>query len=167
MQRVQQMLGDCTQTSLLFIPLLIPCGYLAYSYFTPAPARINNTAKSTLFSAEELQQIEGTSDTITLPDGRTLGYAQYGLRSGRTVFYNHGLPGSRIEAAAFDAIATRLGARIIAVDRPGYGLSSPQPSRTILGLAKDIECLAESLSIDSYGVLVFTSPVSYLRWCFF
>jgi hypothetical protein len=126
--------------------------------------RINNPAKSTLFSTEELREIEGTSDTVTLPDGRTLGYAQYGLRTGKVVFYNHGLPGSRIEAAAYDAIATRLGARIIAVDRPGYGLSSPQPSRTILGFAKDIERLAESLNIDNYGVLVLTSLLPHLAW---
>lgn len=153
MQHVRQMLNDRTQASFLLIPLLIPCCYWAYSIFTPTP--INNTAKSTLLSTEEIQKIEGTSATLTLSDGRKLGYAQYGSHTGRTVFYCHGLPGCRIEAAPFDAMATRLGARIIAVDRPGYGLSSPQPNRTILDHAEDIKHLAEFLKVDSYGVLVW------------
>ena len=153
MQRVRQMLSDRTQAPFLLIPLLIPCCYWAYSVFTPRP--INHTAKSTLFSDDEIQKIEGTSAILTLPDGRKLGYSQYGSHAGRTVFYCHGLPGSRIEAAPFDAMATRLGARIIAVDRPGYGLSSPQPTRTILDHAKDIEHLAESLKVNNYGVLVW------------
>lgn len=47
-----------------------------------------------------------------------------------------------------------LGARIIAVDRPGYGLSSPHPGRTILDHAKDVEYLAGFLELETYGVLV-------------
>ena len=34
--------------------------------------------------------------TITLPDGRTLGYAEYGAPSGKPVFFFHGIPGSRV-----------------------------------------------------------------------
>ncbi len=112
---------------------------------------IDDTAKAPTVSTKET---EITSATLTLPDGRKLGYAQYGLRTGRTVFYLHGLPGSRIEAAAFDAMAVKLGARIIAVDRPGIGWSSPLPERTILDHVKDIEHLAEFIELDSYGVLV-------------
>lgn len=39
-----------------------------------------------------------SSATLTLEDGRKLGYAQYGSLSGKTVFYLHGLPGSRLES---------------------------------------------------------------------
>ena len=70
------------------------------------------------------------------------------------MFYFHGLPGSRIEGAALVPMAVKLDTRIIAVDRPGYGLSSPQPGRTLLDYANDIERLAEFIGVDSYSVLV-------------
>ena len=105
-------------------------------------------------SPSEIDTAETTSKTHTLPDGRKLGYTQYGLHTGKTVFYFHGLPGSRVEAAAFDAFGKELGARVIATDRPGYGWSSPHPGRTILSTVKDVEHLAEELDVDSYGVLV-------------
>lgn len=106
-----------------------------------------------------------TSDVFVLPDGRDLSFAQYGdlpqqfesderRAKRKTIFYCHGLPGSRIEIASFDPIASRLGLRIIAVERPGYGWSTPHPSRTLLDHAKDTECLAEHFELQEYGVLV-------------
>lgn len=95
-----------------------------------------------------------TSATVTLPDGRKLGYAQYGAPTSRAVFYLHGLPGSRIEAAAFDEHGVKLGIRIVGVDRPGVGWSSPHPGRKILDHANDIEHLAKHLELEDYGVLV-------------
>jgi hypothetical protein len=101
---------------------------------------------------------DDTSDTLTLPDGRKLGYAQYGSRTGKPIFYMHGLPGSRIEAARLDGIGREFGAYIIALDRPGYGLSSPDPGRTLLGFPKDLEALANHLGINSFAILVCRFP---------
>jgi hypothetical protein len=95
-----------------------------------------------------------SSDTLTLPDGRKLGYAQYGLLTGRPILYLHGLPGSRLEAASYDELGLKLGARIIAADRPGIGWSSPHPGRTLLDYPKDLEHLAKHLELDDYSVLV-------------
>jgi pimeloyl-ACP methyl ester carboxylesterase len=97
----------------------------------------------------------------TLPDGRKLGYAQVGSPTGKPVFYLHGTPGSCVEAIAFDEMGKKSGARVIATDRPGYGLSSPHPGRTILDHAKDVEHLAEFLKMKSYGVLVCTDDTPY------
>ncbi|TGJ80045.1 hypothetical protein E0Z10_g8733 [Xylaria hypoxylon] len=105
------------------------------------------------------------SATMTLPDGRTLSYSQYGLLTGPAVFYLHGLPGSRLEGALFDAPAVTPRARIISVDRPGYGLSSPQPNRTILDHAKDVEHLAKYLKLDSYAVLGISGGGPYALAC--
>lgn len=63
--------------------------------------------------------------TLTLPDGRRMGYATYGAPAGEPLLYLHGLPGSRLECLLIDAPARSLGICVIAVDRPGYGLSSP------------------------------------------
>lgn len=95
-----------------------------------------------------------TSSTITLPDGRKLGYAQYGASAGRPIFFLHGLATTRIDAAAYDEVAKELNVRIIAPDRPGTGLSSPQPGRTLLDYPKDIDMLATYLGISEYGILV-------------
>ena len=94
------------------------------------------------------------SDTLLLPDGRKLGYAQYGSQTGRSVFYVHGHPASRLEGAHLHDLGLKLGARIIAPDRPGIGWSSPQPDRTLLDYPKDLENLADHLKLESYGVLV-------------
>lgn len=64
---------------------------------------------------------DDSSDALTIPGGRKLGYAQYGLLTGKPVFYLHGLPGARTEAVCFEDLALELGARIIATDRPGSG----------------------------------------------
>ncbi|KAI1118741.1 alpha/beta hydrolase fold protein [Nemania sp. NC0429] len=106
-----------------------------------------------------------SSATLTLPDGRTLSYAQYGLLTGPAVFYLHGLPGSRLEGALFDAPAITPRARIISVDRPGYGLSSPQPDRTILDHANDIDHLARHLDLESYAVLGISGGGPYALAC--
>lgn len=95
-----------------------------------------------------------SSATITLPDGRKLGYAQYGSLTGKPILYQHGHPGARVEAAALDDLGLKYGARIIATDRPGMGWSSPQPDRTLLDHPKDIEYLADHLKLTEYGVLV-------------
>lgn len=95
-----------------------------------------------------------TSDTITLPDGRKLGYAQYGSLTGKAMLYLHGLPGSRIEAASYHGLGLQLGVRIIATDRPGIGWSSPHSNRTLLGFPQDLECLAKHLELDAYSVMV-------------
>ncbi|KAF2125331.1 alpha/beta-hydrolase [Dothidotthia symphoricarpi CBS 119687] len=94
-----------------------------------------------------------TSHTLTLPDGRALGYAQYGSPTGKAIFYQHGLPGSRLEAATYHDLGLELGARIIATDRPGMGWSTPYAGRTLLDHAKDVEYLATHLGLREYAVL--------------
>lgn len=95
-----------------------------------------------------------SSATHTLPDGRKLGYAQYGVLTGKPIFYMHGLPGSRMEAAIFDDTAKEVGARIIAVERPGCGLSDPYPGWILKGFPRDVESLARSLGVREFGILV-------------
>lgn len=106
---------------------------------------------------------DDSSDALTLPDGRKLGYAQYGLLTGKPIFYLHGLPGARTEAACFEDLARELGARIIAADRPGIGWSSPHAGRSLLDHPKDLEELANHLKLDKYGVLVrINYPITLL-----
>lgn len=97
---------------------------------------------------------DDSSRKIDLPDGRKLGYAEYGAPNGKPIFALHGMPGSRVEGAFFHKTALKYNARIIYIDRPGIGWSSPQPDRTILDHAKDVERLSEHLKLDKYLVMV-------------
>jgi pimeloyl-ACP methyl ester carboxylesterase len=71
------------------------------------------------------------SQTFVLPDGCTLGYAEYGNPNGKALLYFHGFPSSRLEAYALDNIVLRHDIRLLALDRPGFRLSSPDPHRHI------------------------------------
>ncbi|PSN67535.1 alpha/beta-hydrolase [Corynespora cassiicola Philippines] len=106
-----------------------------------------------------------SSSTFTLSDGRKLGYAQYGLLTGRPILYMHGLPGSRIEAAAYHDLGLELGARIVSVDRPGIGWSSPHPGRKLLDFPKDVGELAEHLGLESYAVMGVSGGGPYVLAC--
>jgi len=108
-----------------------------------------------------------TSSTLTLPDSRTLSYAQYGSSAptARAIFYLHGWPASRAEGTFLDAAAKHHNVRLISVDRPGIGQSSPQPNRTILSHAHDIETLAEHLQLARYGVLGVSGGGPYALAC--
>jgi hypothetical protein len=99
------------------------------------------------------------SDIVILPDGRTLGYAQYGSPAGKPVVFLHGMPGSRLDAAHFDDIGKDLGARIIGIDRPGIGWSTPQPGRTLLSHAEDVEAVTNHLKIDKFRIMVYSNSL--------
>lgn len=103
--------------------------------------------------------------TITLRDGRLLGYAQYGDRAGKPVLHFHGSGGSRLEHPVDESILTDIGIRLISTDRPGYGLSDPQPDRKLLDWPDDIVQLADHLGIDRFYVLGWSAGGPYALAC--
>ena len=117
----------------------------------PSPTSLNQThAKQPC----RFDLTTATSAKLLLPDGRYLGYAEYGSPTGTPVIFLHGAPGSRLEAAHLNRPARELGIRIIAPDRPGMGWSSPKPHRTLLDHADDVRQLTTYLGLDEYSVLV-------------
>lgn len=91
--------------------------------------------------------------TLSLRDRRTLGYAEWGSSDGRPVIYMHGGLGSRLERQLEDEGYEDLGVRLITVDRPGHGLSSPQPGRRPLDFADDAEQLVDHLGLDQVEIV--------------
>ena len=91
---------------------------------------------------------------LQLYDGRFVGYDEYGPADGTAVLYLHGAPGSRLEYRVADdgRVADHTGVHVIAVDRPGVGLSSPSRA----GWAGDIEALADHLGTPRFAVLGFS-----------
>lgn len=108
---------------------------------------------------------DNSSLTLQLPDKRQLGYALYGSLTGRPVLYFHGLPGSRLECRLLDASAKSLALRIIAVDRPGFGLSEHQPTRRLLDWPDDINILAKALDIEHFGVIAVSGGAPWALAC--
>ncbi len=90
--------------------------------------------------------------TFRLPDGRRLGYAEFGDPNGFRLFIFHGTPGSRLSRTKDDPIAQVPGLRVITTDRPGYGLSDPQPNRTLLDWPDDVAALADHLGLRQFAV---------------
>ena len=96
-------------------------------------------------------QVQTTIDhVVRLRDGRSMGYAQYGDPNGFPVVNAHGGMACRLDVAAAAPIANQVGVRLISPDRPGIGLSDPQPGRTVLdGRATSATCSTESMSTGS------------------
>ena len=106
---------------------------------------------------------------VMLPSGRWLSYEEYGATSSKTrvIIFFHSLGHSRLELPNndHDSIAKRLNVRFIHVDRPGYGQSTQQKSRTFLSFAKDIAHLSNILEIEQYAVMGISSGAPYAWAC--
>jgi pimeloyl-ACP methyl ester carboxylesterase len=91
--------------------------------------------------------------TIGVAGGRTVGFADYGVPGATAVLWCHGGPGSRLEPGYLRREASEAGLRIIGIDRPGYGLSTPQPGRTIAGWVPEALAVADYLGIGQFAAV--------------
>jgi pimeloyl-ACP methyl ester carboxylesterase len=78
-----------------------------------------------------------------LPDGRRLGWAEWGPQDGTPVVLVPGAATSRWLGFGIDVVG-RLGVRLTSLDRPGLGVSTPAPGRTFADFAADLRCFAEA-----------------------
>ena len=90
--------------------------------------------------------------SVVTRDGRRLTYFEVGDPGGPLVLHNHGGPSSRLEAGLFASSASRNHLRLVCVDRPGIGQSSPQKSRSYSGWADDLVTIADALGHREFGV---------------
>jgi pimeloyl-ACP methyl ester carboxylesterase len=94
----------------------------------------------------------GAAKTVATPDGRTLACLEVGDPQGPLVLHNHGGPSSRLEARLFADAASKNRIRLVCVDRPGIGQSSPQKTRSYAGWADDLVTIADALGCGEFGV---------------
>lgn len=90
--------------------------------------------------------------TVATKDGRQLAYLEAGDPQGPLVIHNHGGPSSRLEARLLANSASKNRLRLVCVDRPGMGQSSPQKTRSYAGWASDLEEIADALGYREFGV---------------
>ena len=98
---------------------------------------------------------------VRLPDGRVIAVEEYGDPVGPPVLYFHGWPASRLEAGLIDDMPVRL----LALDRPGYGRSSPQKGRTLLDWPVDVAAVADRLGLAQFHVVGLSGGAPYAAAC--
>lgn len=110
---------------------------------------------------------------VQLPDGRIISFGVYGAgrdkQPGATphpvVFYLHGVPSSHHEAFAMHDAAVARGLQLVALNRPGYAHSTPQPGRTFLDWPKDLLAVADHFSVDRFAVVGASGGGPYALAC--
>ena len=91
-------------------------------------------------------------ELVAAANGRELMVLEVGDPDGYPVLHHHGTPSCRLEVAHHDEAFRELGLRIIAVDRPGYGQSTPRRGATVGQWAEDATHVADRLRLDAFGV---------------
>jgi pimeloyl-ACP methyl ester carboxylesterase len=91
-------------------------------------------------------------ETLTLPDGRTLAYAQWGDPTGRPIIALHGTPGCRLNRHPSNEMIAATGTRLITYDRPGYGRSDRLPGRRVVDCATDVAAIADAAGLETFAV---------------
>lgn len=107
----------------------------------------------------------GASLQIRLTDGRELGYDEIGDPSGTPILFFHGFGSSRVVRHPDDSIAKELGIRLIAVDRPGIGLSTGLPGRRLLDWPSDVRQLADELGLAGFAIAAWSGGGPYALAC--
>lgn len=102
---------------------------------------------------------------LTLSNGLQLGYAEYGDPRGEVAFYFHGWPSSRLQGCLFDEAAKKYGVRLICPDRPGIGLSTLQPGRTLSDWQQTITELAAHVGADNWHAIGWSGGGPYVLAC--
>jgi pimeloyl-ACP methyl ester carboxylesterase len=100
-------------------------------------------------------------DGVVDLDGRVVGFASYGPTAGSPVIWCHGGPGSRLEPAAFEPFLDDLGLRVVGIDRPGYGNSTPRPGRTIVDWVPDCLAVADHLGLTRFTLVGVSTGGAY------
>lgn len=87
-----------------------------------------------------------------------------GHPNGIPILFCHGAPGCRLQRQVFldEAVLRRQRVRMITIDRPGYGYSDFQGSRSIACWPeRDVAAVARRLGLRSFALLAFSSGTPY------
>src|ERR1700743_2678333 len=103
---------------------------------------------------------------IAVGDDRQLGFAEFGDPQGRAIFWLHGTPGARrqIPAEARE-YAEDNHIRLIGIDRPGVGASTPHHDENVRAFADDLRTVADPLGIDKMAVIGLSGGGPYTLGC--
>ncbi len=103
---------------------------------------------------------------VELADGRKLGIAEFGDPQGQAILWFHGTPGARRQVPpGARTLAVDRGLRIVGVERPGTGWSTPHLYGEVRDWADDVEELTQRLGIGRFGAVGLSGGGPYLLAC--
>ena len=92
-----------------------------------------------------------------------MSFAEYGDPRGRPIVWLHGTPGGRRQIPQEARIAAdEMGLRLIAIDRPGVGHSTPHLYDAVIDFAADLNCLVDVLGIGDFAMIGLSGGGPYL-----
>lgn len=109
--------------------------------------------------------------TVRLADDRTLGYAVFGpggqgSASSPAIVWLHGTPGGRRQIPpAARAFAVARNVRVIGIERPGIGDSTPHLYPNIHAFADDVDVVLDHLHVDRCAVVGLSGGGPYALAC--
>lgn len=96
-----------------------------------------------------------------LTDGRLLAYRDLGAPDGFPVFVFQSLIVSSLMRPREAEVAGRLGIRLISLERPGTGLSTPDPQLSYARFAQDVKALADGLGFEKLAIFAWASGAPF------
>ena len=103
---------------------------------------------------------------IAVGEDRQIGFAEFGAPQGRAVFWLHGTPGARRQIPTEARVyAEHHDIRLIGIDRPGIGSSTPHMYETISCFGEDLRTIADTLGIDKMAVVGLSGGGPYSLAC--
>jgi len=111
---------------------------------------------------------ETTVRTVAVGDERTVTYAEYGATAEETdgtdptpVALFHGTPGSHLLGELYAEEARRRGVRLLAIERPGYGDSTPWSDRTPTDAAEYLRAVLDDAGVSAVGLVAFSGGAAH------
>jgi pimeloyl-ACP methyl ester carboxylesterase len=89
---------------------------------------------------------------LSLADGRRVAWAEWGSPDGQPVLLLHRNPGSRLLDPDAGSTA-RARARLITIDRPGYGRTDPVADPTRSAVAADVAAVVGDIPFDKVALI--------------
>jgi pimeloyl-ACP methyl ester carboxylesterase len=96
------------------------------------------------------------SNELVRGDGRTVAFDDVGDPGGRAVLLLHGTPDCRLARHPDDGLAAGAGIRLLAVDRPGYGGTSPERPGDPGAAASDLAAVLDDRQLETAAVLAWS-----------
>lgn len=127
-------------------------------------AFVSSEARTVTSREKRSHQTHAHDRRLRLRDGRWLGYFESGDATGEPVLFFHGFGTTRVVCPP-DRPAVDLGVRLIALDRPGIGLSTPLPGRRLLDWPDDVRHAADELGLERFSVVGWSGGGPYALAC--
>jgi pimeloyl-ACP methyl ester carboxylesterase len=98
--------------------------------------------------------------TVQAVSGRTIAFSDSGPAHGMPVVMCHGLPGAHVQIPDHHVLHT-YNVRMLIIDRPGFGMSDPQPGRSVQSWHEDLNVVLDYLGIAQCMLLPFSAGTPY------